>query len=143
MFPIDPNFTARTFSPENISGSFNRVIAMAFRIAKDGLIVNNTPSDVKDIWQLAAIRLRSSSAITFQHPGPEHKFDKDHLLTSFQAYCKEKEINDRKVPSSKKPSGPMAFKNGFKDAQMGKRAERKRVYAAFRDWNPNSPYREK
>ena len=142
VFPIDPNFTARTFSPANLSGSFNKVIEMVFRIAKDGLVVNNTPSDVKDIWQMAADPFAQFINDHIPASSTEHKFDNEHLLVSFQAYCKEKEINDRKVPSSQKGLSTMAFKNGFKDALTGKKSERKRMYAACRDWNPNSPYRE-
>jgi phage/plasmid-associated DNA primase len=141
VFPIDPNFTTRTFTQDNISGSFNRVIETAFKIAKGGLVVNNTPSEVKDIWQMAADPFAQFISEHLPASSTEHKFDKEHMLVSFQAYCKEKEINDRKIPSSQKGLATMAFKNGFKDAQQGKRAERKRVYAAHRDWHPGSKYR--
>lgn len=142
VFPIDPTFIPRTFTPENISGSFNRVIEMVFKIARGGLVVNNTPSEVKDIWQLAADPFAQFINEHLVASSTEHKFDKDHLLDSFRAYCKEKEINDRKVPSSQKSLSTMAFKNGFKDAREGKRAERKRVYSAYRAWHPGSKYRE-
>jgi phage/plasmid-associated DNA primase len=142
VFPIDPNFTARTFTQKNLSGSFNRVIEMVFRIAKNGLVVNNTPSEVKDIWQLAADPFAQFISEHLPASSSEHKFDKEHLLVSFQAYCKEKEINDRKIPSSQKGLTTMAFKNGFKDARTGKKSERRWVYSAYRDWNPSSQYRE-
>lgn len=142
VFPIDPTFITRTFTPDNISGSFNRVIKMVFKIAKDGLAVNNTPSDVKDIWQLAADPFAQFISEHMTPSSDDHKFDKEYLLVSFQAYCREKEINDRKVPSSQKGLTALAFKNGFKDARVGKKTERRWVYTAHRNWHPGSKYRE-
>lgn len=142
VFPIDPNFVSRTFTQENLSGSFNRVIEMVFKIAKGGLVVNNTPSEVKDIWQMAADPFAQFINEHLPASSTENKFDKEHMLVSFQAYCKEKEINDRKIPSSQKALSTMAFKNGFKDARLGKKAGRILVYSAFRDWHPASKYRE-
>jgi phage/plasmid-associated DNA primase len=142
VFPIDPNFTARTFTQGNLSGSFNRVVEMVFRIAKNGLVVNNTPSEVKDIWQMAADPFAQFISENLLQVNSEHYFDKEHMLKSFLAYCKEKEINERKVPNSLKALSTMAFKNGFKDARKGKKSERKWVYSAYRDWHPGSAYRE-
>jgi hypothetical protein len=64
------------------------------------------------------------------------------MLKSFLSYCKENEINDRKVPSSLNALSSLAFKNGFKDKLAGKKSERKRVYSACKVWKPGSKYRE-
>ena len=142
VFPVDPNFTTRMFTRENLSGSFKRVIEMVFRIAKEGLVVNPEPSEVKETWQAVADPFAQFISVHLPASQTEHAFDKDHLLEAFRKYCFKNGINDRKIPSTQKALSTIAFKNGFKDAQRGTGKDRRRVYTAHRNWNPGSEYRE-
>lgn len=142
IFALDTDFKNRYFTPENISGSFNRVLKILFKIAKDGLVVNGTPSEVKDVWQTASDPFAMFIRDNMHSTTDEHVFDKEHLLESVRDYCRETEINERKTPSTQKALSTMVFKNGFKDALRGTKSNRVKVYVSHRAWNPNSKYRE-
>lgn len=141
VFEMDPGFKERYFTPDNISGSFNRVIEMMIRIHRGGLVVNHSPSEVKDEWQLSSDPLAMFCRDHLVDSSEEHNFNKEHLLDSFQDYCHEEGINERKIPTSLKALTTMAFKNGFRDSRIGKRGEQKRVYSSHRAWRANSKYR--
>lgn len=139
IFEIDPDFKDRYFTPENLSGSFNRVIDTMIKIRQAGLIVSRTPSEVKDEWRLSSDPFAKFCNDHMIGTSDENSFNKLYLLNSFQAYCCENEINERKIPGSLKALTTIAFKNGFKDAKRGKKSVR--VYAAYKKWKPDSKYR--
>ena len=139
VFEIDPEFQDRYFTPENLSGSFNRVIDMMIQIRRDGLVINRTPSEVKDEWQLSSDPFARFCRDHMIETADEHIFGKVYLLDSFRDYCHENEINERKVPGSLKALTTIVFKNGFKDTQRGKK--RARVYTVHKTWKPDSKYR--
>jgi phage/plasmid-associated DNA primase len=139
VFEIDPNFKEEYFTSENISGSFNKVIETMIRIRRDGLVINHSPSEVKDEWQLSSDPFAKFCRDNMIETSDEQSFDKLHLLDAFQDYCHENEINQRKVPGTLKAMTTIVFKNGFKDAKRGKKGVR--VYAAHKNWKPDSKYR--
>ncbi|OPX71324.1 MAG: hypothetical protein A4E36_00090 [Methanoregulaceae archaeon PtaB.Bin009] len=139
VFEVDPGFKERYFTPANLSGSFNRVIQMMIRIQREGLVINHSPSEVKDEWQLSSDPFAMFCRAHLVDSSEEHNFNKEHLLDSFQDYCYAEGINERKIPTSLKALTTTAFKNGFKDVMKGKK--RVRMYATHRTWRPNSKYR--
>lgn len=142
VFPMDPDFKTHTFTRENLSGSFNRVIEMMFRIAKDGLVVNPSHYEVKETWQKVSDPFMQFINEHLPTSQTEHAFDKDHLLKVFRKYSLKTGINERKIPGTQKALSTIAFKNGFKDAQRGSGMDKRRVYTAYRNWNPGSEYRQ-
>ena len=138
-FEIEPNFKERYFIQENLSGSFNRVIETMIRIRREGLVINRSPSEVKEEWSTSSDPFKKFCDAHLISTSDEHDFDKKTLFTAFQSYCYEEEVNERKIPGSLKALTTMAFKNGFKDAMRGKK--RIRVYAARKTWRSDSKYR--
>lgn len=73
-------------------------------------------------------------------PGKERLFNKAKLLESFQKYCKETNVPERKIPRTLKALSTIVFKNGFKDVRRGTTNKREYYYEALRTWKEESPY---
>jgi phage/plasmid-associated DNA primase len=139
VFEIDPGFMDRHFTRENLSGSFNRVIETMIRIRREGLVINHTPSEVKEEWQLSSDPFAQFCRDHLVESSKPSDFEKIYLLDSFRTYCYENGINERKIPGSLKALTTIVFKNEFTDAMRGKK--RVRVYTAYKSWKPDSKYR--
>jgi phage/plasmid-associated DNA primase len=139
VFEIDPAFKEKFFTRDNLSGAFNRILQMMIQIKKKGLVIEHSPSEVKDEWQISSDPFAKLCRDHMVSTTMEHNFGKEHLLNAFREYCHENQVNDRKIPSTIKGLSTIAFKNGFKETQRGK--NRERVYTAHLDWKSGSKYR--
>lgn len=141
IFETDPGFNDRYFSDENISGSFNRVLDMMVKIRTEGrLPVNSTASETKESWQIASDPF---AKFLYEHTIPaqkEHLFSRIHLLKSFQMYCLDTMVSERKIPRTINALSKMTFKNGFKDVKRGSRGMQEHYYGACLAWKPDSKY---
>ena len=142
IFETDTSFNDRVFTEANISGSFKRVLDMMIRIQREGLPINSTASETKDAWRIASdpfAKFIEKETLPLP-PGKERLFNKAKLLESFQKYCKETNVPERKIPRTLKALSTIVFKNGFKDVRRGTTNKREYYYEALRTWKEESPY---
>lgn len=141
-FEIDTTFKERYFTRENLSGSFNKIIEMMVKIHQEGLAVNHSPSEVKEEWQTASDPFKKFIDDHMMYSEKENTFPKQHLLEAFQDYCRERCVNERKIPTTLKALSDKAFQNGFKDKRAMVAGERSHEYGSYRIWKPESKYRQ-
>jgi len=142
IFETDVAFNDRAFTDENLSGSFKRVIDMMIKIRRDGMPINSTASETKDAWRIASdpfAKFLNEHTLPLS-PGKDRLFNKERLLRSFQKYCQENNVSERKIPRTLKALSTLAFKNGFKDVRRGTQKKREYYYEALRIWKQESPY---
>lgn len=140
IFELDPGFNDRMFTEENVSGSFNRVLDMMIKIRRGGLPINSTASETKEAWQTASDPF---AKFLIEHTLPtqnDHLFNKPKLLKTFQRYCEDTMVSERKIPRTLTAFSKITFKNGFKDVKRGSRDKREWYYMSYRVWKPDSPY---
>ena len=150
VFDVDMKFKDKWFTEENLSGSFNDIIAMVLQIERDGkLPVVQDQSTVKEEWNNHAEPFLTFVMENMYDSSSETYFDKDHLLKSFRDWCfkEDNNISPRTVPTTTTGLTEKIFRFGFKTKQEGKRTKtqdnRKWVYASNMTWRDNSPYKPK
>lgn len=137
IFEVDPGFIDRAYTEENISGSFNKVLAVMVEIRRAGLLVDSSPSEVKDSWELSSDPFARFVRDHMVESIEEHTFPKELFLKIFGNYCKDQNINERKTPTTTNSFTTLVFKQGFKVAMRG----RSWVYISHKAWKPDSKYR--
>lgn len=143
VFEVDPGFVPRTFTPENISGAFNRILEVAFEIRHTGrLPYEQDPGEVRETWQSAANPFEKFVSVEMQPTQTPTTFDKSHLFRAFLAWCGENEINPRKLPSTIGSFTKMIFSAGFTTARRGPKRAQEWMYEGRYTWKQSSKYKE-
>ena len=137
VFEVDPGFIEENYTEENISGSFNKILEVMLDIGKNGLLMDSSPSEVKDSWELSSDPFARFCKEHLMDSRDETSFPKELLHDKFREFCKAVNVNERKIPSSLKSFSTLVFKQGFKVAQR----DGCWVYVCHKVWKADSPYR--
>lgn len=143
VFEVDPSFVPRTFTAENVSGAFNRILETAFEMRRTGrLIYEQDPGEVRETWQSAANPFEKFVNAEMQTTQTPTLFDKSHLFRAFLAWCGDNEINPRKLPSTIGGFTKMIFSAGFTTTRRGPKNNRDWMYEGRCTWQQSSKYKE-
>lgn len=135
VFEIDPEFVAREFTAEAISGSFNRVLEYVFRIRETrSLIYEQDPSEVKTTWNAATNPFEKFVADTMDDASAPVVFDKGVLFRSFLGWCGEHDISPRKVPGTITGFTQLIYGSGFTTTRRGPKHQQTWQYEARKKW---------
>lgn len=141
VFEVDPSFVPRTFTPEALSGLFNKILEVAFEIHKSGrLLYEQDPGEVREVWQSASNPFQKFVNEEMQSTRDPSLFDKGHLFRSFLAWCGANDISPRKIPSTITGFSQMIYSSGFTTRRGSKKGDREYRYEARYTWRPNSQY---
>jgi phage/plasmid-associated DNA primase len=112
LFEIDPYFYDRVFTPENLSGFFNKVIKTAMEIKKKGrLLIDSAAGEVREKWQSNADPLYRFLEDEFNKEATETmKLDKPKLLKGYTKYCHDKNVDPGKIPATVSMFTKLLFK---------------------------------
>lgn len=143
VFEVDPSFVPRVFTPENVSGAFNRILEVAFEIRRTSrLPYEQDPGEVRETWQSAANPFEKFVSAEMQATQTPTLFDKSRLFRAFLAWCGENEINPRKLPGTIAGFTKMIFSAGFATTRRGPKASREWMYEGRYAWKQGSKYQE-
>lgn len=141
LFDVDPYFYERVYTPENISGFFNRVLEAVITIRNNGLLWDSTASEVMEKWTYNADPLFRFLDDNMTESDRPMYFEKDEFLELYLTYCQKEDIQETKRPSTTSTLTKLLFKYGIPDKQMtAADGTRKRRYEVYRSWKPDSIY---
>lgn len=142
VFEVDPSFTNREFTPEHISGSFNRVLEYVFRMRQTNTVVyDQDPGEVRHAWYAAANPFLQFVNAEMHRVGGRSQFEKSHLYRAFIDWCNNNGISPRKVPSTITGFTQMIYPAGFTTRRQSRSRGGEWVYEGAYEWNYNSKYR--
>jgi len=144
IFEMDTGFHARTFTPENMSGFFNKVLETIIKIKHGGkLLINSDAGLVREKWESNADPLYNFIETQFNHTDEETiNLDKMEFLHAFKLYCMDRDIDEKKIPKDVGVFTKRLFKYGITTKQLAlENKSRKWVYSLPYSWaNVNGPY---
>ncbi|MDI6615276.1 MAG: hypothetical protein QME27_01070 [Syntrophaceae bacterium] len=142
VFPVDPGFVKRAFTPEAISGSFNRVLKTMFTMHATGaLVYEQDLSEVREAWQAAANPFQQFVNEQMSPTKDPVLHDKGHLWQSFNAWAEKKLISPRKIPSTITGFTQLIYSSGFTTTRRGKKNNQEWMYEAKFQFKSDSPYK--
>ncbi|WP_440951484.1 DUF5906 domain-containing protein [Methanococcoides sp. FTZ1] len=144
IFEVDPGFYDRVFTPEHISGFFNKVLDTVIQIRNKGLLCSSSPSEVLERWNYNAdplFRFLDDNMVESQRP---MYFDKDDFLRLYHIYCEKEDVDESRRPNNVGTLSQHLFKYGINDVQRtASNGKRGKMYEIYRRWKPDSIYQNK
>jgi putative DNA primase/helicase len=144
LFDIDPYFYDRVFTPENLSGFFNKVIETAIEIKKKGrLLIDSAAGEVREKWQSNADPLYKFLDKEFSKEATKTMYlDKSKFLKAYSLYCKDTNVDPGKVPGTVTMFTKLLFKYEITTKQIKQDdCQQPWIYCLPYSWkNKESPY---
>jgi len=100
-FEKDPYYYDKTFTPDNISGFFSRVLKTAIQIKAHGLITNSTASEVREMWSFNSDPLYQFIQESFDTERGSMYIEKDGLIECINKWAIANDVDMEKIPSGK------------------------------------------
>lgn len=97
VFKIDPEFYNNTFTEENITGYFKRIIDYVIDIKCEGLKLNSTASEVREKWSFNADPLYQYIQTNLEESEHVMYLDKEQFLESYLRWCLSESIDGSKM----------------------------------------------
>jgi len=141
VFEVDPSFVQQHFTAPAISGLFNKILGVAFKIHKTGrLLYEQDPGEVRATWQSAANPFQKFVSEEMQGTKEPHLFDKGQLFRAFLSWCGENDINPRKVPNTITGFTQMIYRSGFTTTRRGPKGAQDWKYEGRYAWRRGGRY---
>lgn len=149
---IDPTFHTRTFTDAFLSGWYNLIIQAMVKIYRDKkLAINSTEEEVMERWFQNSdplCQFIEEMTVDVDYNGKPivkfNKFDKDLFYGYYVEFCKERNLDERKIIRSKEKFTRELYKYGFLPKReritIREKGKIKRTglvwcYVANRTWN--------
>lgn len=150
--PIDPTFHSRTFTDEFLSGWYNLIIKSMIQIFQTKrLVVKSTEEEVMERWFQNSdplCQFIDEMTTDVDYNGKPitkfNKFSKDLFYKFYVEFCKEHQLDERKIIRTKEKFTRELYKYGFlpkrerisiKEGKKVKRTGLVWCYVANRTWN--------
>lgn len=144
LFEVDPYFYDRVYTPENISGFFNKILEAIITIRNEGLLWDSTASEVMEKWTYNADPLFRFLDDNMSESDRPMYFEKDDFLELYFGHCERENITESQRPSNTTMFTKLLFKYGIPDKQMtAVDGTRKRRYELYRTWRTDSVYKSR
>lgn len=139
-FPRDPSFHERMYTPENVSGYFNRVLETVVTIAQTGaLLVDSSAYVVRDRWSF-----NSDPLYRFVQEHLEKNLKgaipKDDLFDAYLRYCHAEEVDAAKIPVSKDAFAKKLFGYDFGTSKQTVEGTRVQMFTGY-NWQVSSRFK--
>jgi len=139
-FPVDPTFTERQFTPENLSGFFNAVVDAAIQIRRQKrLLVDSDAYEVRDKWTCNSDPLYRFIQENLEQREKKY-IRKDDFYEAVRKYWAYENVDPAKMPVSKDVLSKKLFAYGFTDERKWIDGKQERFYGGY-DWKIGSRYR--
>ena len=139
IFPKDPTFNERYYTPENISGFFNAVLKTVIGIRKRGALLTESPAfQTRHRWNH-----NSDPLYRFLEDNLEKDqsgaIPKEVLHAAYLSFCRYESIEATKIHTAMSTFAKKMFSYGAGESRPRKGGERVRSFTGFR-WMKTSQY---
>ncbi len=139
-FPRDPSFHERTFTQENVSGFFNRVLEAAIAIAQSGaLLVDSSAYVVRDRWSYNSDPLYRFIQGNLERDA-KGAIPKDDLYDAYLKFCQYEEVDAAKIPASKDVFAKKIFGYDFGTSKQTVEGKRVQMFTGY-TWQVSSQFK--
>ena len=139
-FPRDPSFHDRVFTPENISGYFNKVLETVIQIAQAGaLLVDSSAFVVRDRWSFNSDPLYRFIQENLEKDA-KGAVPKDDLFDAYIRYCQFEQVDPAKVPMNKDVFAKKLFGYDFGTSKQTVEGARVQMFTGYK-WQVSSRFK--
>lgn len=141
-FERDAFFYDRVFTKENLEGFFIKVLEHVIKIRNNGLQVNSTAGEVRQMWSFNADPLYQFISLNMDDTDREITLNKDQFHETYKKWCISTGVDATKMLPSLKSFTIALDKYGFVDRQIStEKFGRTKCYQGAYKWKPESAFR--
>ncbi|NPE27661.1 hypothetical protein HNV12_06695 [Methanococcoides sp. SA1] len=143
VFDVNPNFHSETFTDDNLSAFFKVALDKALEIRKNGLLVDNDASRVREKWENNSEPLYQFIIENMEKSKESNDFKKMGLHYAYLDYCSKNSIDQKKIITKIETFSQRLFAYDFVATKATENHKQTPVYRGNYKFKSESEYPEK